>query len=203
MAAQRVNLGNFGIKFMNIEKLALPGVYVFELKRFGDDRGFFSETFSMRAFNEVVPGLTFVQDNHSLSRDKGVIRGMHFQTPPDAQGKLVRVTAGRVLDVIVDIRKGSPTYGEHVGVELSADNWKQLWVPPGFAHAFCTLEENTEFLYKVTDFYAPHSDAGIAFDDPDLGIDWPIDPKTAILSDKDRNLPRLKDIESPFTFESA
>ena len=188
---------------MNIEELALPGVYVFEPKRFGDDRGFFSETFSMRAFNEVVPGLTFVQDNHSLSRDKGVIRGMHFQTPPDAQGKLVRVTAGKVLDVIVDIRKGSPTYGEHVGVELSADNWKQLWVPPGFAHAFCTLEDSTEFLYKVTDFYAPQSDAGIAFDDPDLGIDWPIDTKAAILSEKDRNLPRLKDIESPFTFEGA
>ncbi|UTW56274.1 dTDP-4-dehydrorhamnose 3,5-epimerase [Kordiimonas sp. SCSIO 12610] len=186
---------------MNIEKLALPGVYVFEPKRFGDDRGFFSETFSMRAFNEVVPGLTFVQDNHSLSRDKGVIRGMHFQTPPDAQGKLVRVTAGRVLDVIVDIRKGSPTYGQHVGVELSAENWKQLWVPAGFAHAFCTLEENTEFLYKVTDFYAPQSDAGIAFDDPDLGIDWPIDTSEAILSDKDRNLPRLKDIESPFVYE--
>lgn len=186
---------------MNIEKLALPGVYVFEPKRFGDDRGFFSETFSMRAFSEVVPGLTFVQDNHSLSRDKGVIRGMHFQTPPDAQGKLVRVTAGRVLDVIVDIRKGSPTYGEHVGVELSAENWKQLWVPAGFAHAFCTLEENTEFLYKVTDFYAPQSDAGIAFDDPDLGIEWPINPKDAILSEKDRNLPRLREIESPFIFE--
>ena len=115
------------------------------------ERGFFSEVFSKKTFDEIAPGFSFVQDNHSLSVEKGVLRGLHFQTPPFAQGKLVRVARGRVIDVIVDIRKGSPTYGQHVGVELSADNWKQLWVPPGFAHSFLTLEENTEFLYKVTD----------------------------------------------------
>jgi len=188
---------------MQAEELALPGVYLFTPKRFGDDRGFFSETFNHRAFEAYVPGFTFVQDNHSLSRDVGVVRGLHFQTPPHAQGKLVRVTQGKVLDVVVDIRVGSPTYGEHVAVELSAENWQQLWMPPGMAHAFCTLEPNTEFCYKVTDYYAPESDAGIAFDDPDLGIDWPIDTKKAILSDKDRNLPKLKDFASPFRFEGA
>ncbi|WP_308909010.1 dTDP-4-dehydrorhamnose 3,5-epimerase [Pseudokordiimonas caeni] len=186
---------------MTVEELALPGVLLFTPKRFGDDRGFFSETFSTRVFNEHVPGVTFVQDNHSLSRDVGVVRGLHFQAPPHAQGKLVRVSRGRVLDVAVDIRKGSPTYGQHVAVELSADNWQQLWIPAGFAHAFCTLEPGTEFLYKVTDFYAPDCDGGIAFDDPDLGIEWPIDPQKAILSDKDGKLPRLKDLDNPFVFE--
>jgi dTDP-4-dehydrorhamnose 3,5-epimerase len=188
---------------MQAEELALPGVFLFTPKRYGDDRGFFSETFNHRAFEAHVPGFAFVQDNHSLSRDVGVVRGLHFQTPPHAQGKLVRVTQGKVLDVVVDIRVGSPTYGEHVAVELSSENWQQLWMPPGMAHAFCTLEPNTEFCYKVTDYYAPDSDAGIAFDDPDLGIDWPIDTKKAILSDKDRNLPKLKDFASPFRFEGT
>ena len=128
---------------------------------------------------------------------------MHFQTPPSDQGKLVRVTRGRVLDVIVDIRRGSPTYGQHVGVELSGENWKQLWVPSGFAHAFCTLEPDTEFLYKVTNFYAPDHDAGLAFDDPDLAIDWPVDQATMTLSEKDKALPRLKDIETPFVYEAS
>lgn len=188
---------------MIAEELGLPGVFLFTPKRFGDERGFFSETFSHRLFEDHVPGIQFVQDNHSLSRDAGVIRGLHFQTPPHGQGKLVRVPRGRVLDVVVDLRVGSPTYGEHVAVELSADNWQQLWVPVGFAHAFCTLEANTEFCYKVTDYYAPDCDAGIAFDDPDLGIDWPIEPSEAILSEKDRNLPRLKDFSSPFIFGDA
>jgi len=188
---------------MYAEELAMPGVFLFSPKRFGDDRGFFSETFSAKQFAEHVPGIEFVQDNHSLSRDPGVIRGLHFQTPPHAQGKLVRAPRGRVLDVIVDLRVGSPTYGEHLDVELSADNWQQLWVPAGFAHAFCTLEANTEFCYKVTDYYAPECDAGIAFDDPDLGIKWPVSPAEAILSEKDRKLPRLKDFNSPFRFEAA
>ncbi|MCK0067969.1 dTDP-4-dehydrorhamnose 3,5-epimerase [Kordiimonas laminariae] len=186
---------------MQAEALSLPGVYLFSPKKFGDDRGFFSETFNARAFEEVVPGVNFVQDNQSLSRDVGVIRGMHFQTPPYTQGKLVRVTRGKVLDVIVDIRKGSPTYGKHIGVELSAENWQQLWVPKGFAHGFCTLEPDTEFCYKVDDYYEPEHDAGIAFDDPDLGIEWPIDITAAILSDKDRAQPKLKEIENPFVFE--
>ncbi len=182
---------------------ALPGVFLFSPTRHGDARGFFSETFNARVFAEHVPGVKFVQDNHSLSRDVGVIRGLHFQTPPHAQGKLVRVPHGRVLDVVVDLRVGSPTYAKHISVELSADNWQQLWVPPGMAHGFCTLEPKSEFCYKVTDYYAPDCDAGIAFDDPDLGIDWKIDLTTATLSDKDRQLPRLRDFVSPFRFEGA
>lgn len=186
---------------MQAEALSLPGVYLFSPKKFGDERGFFSETFNARAFAEAVPDVHFVQDNQSLSRDVGVIRGLHFQLPPYTQGKLVRVTRGKVLDVIVDIRKGSPTYGQHIGVELSAENWQQLWVPRGFAHGFCTLEPDTEFCYKVDDYYAPEHDAGIAFDDPDLGIEWPVDLASATLSEKDRAQPRLKDIENPFVFE--
>ncbi|NVJ71003.1 MAG: dTDP-4-dehydrorhamnose 3,5-epimerase [Alphaproteobacteria bacterium] len=186
---------------MIVEEFPIQGLYAFTPKKFGDDRGFFSETFNGKAFAEVVPDVTFVQDNHSLSRDVGVLRGLHFQTPPHAQGKLVRVTRGRVLDVAVDLRKGSPTYGQHASVELSADNWKQLWVPPGFAHGFCTLEPDTEFLYKVTDYYAPECDSGIAFDDPDLGIDWPFSRSEAILSGKDTELQSFRDFVSPFTYE--
>ena len=187
---------------MFAEELALPGVFLFSPKQHGDSRGFFSETFNARHFAEYVPDTFFVQDNHSLSGDAGVIRGLHFQTPPHTQGKLVRVPRGRVLDVIVDLRLGSPTYGEHLSVELSGENWRQLWVPPGLAHAFCTLEPDTEFFYKVTDYYAPDCDAGIAFDDPDLGIDWQIDLASATLSDKDRKLPKFKDFISPFKFEA-
>lgn len=186
---------------MQIEELPLPGAFVLTPKRFGDDRGFFSETFSARAFEEIAPGVSFVQDNHSLSRDAGTLRGLHFQLPPDAQGKLVRVPRGRVLDVIVDVRGGSPTYGQHVGVELSAENWKQMWIPAGFAHAFCTLEPDTEFCYKVTDFYAPQSDSGLAFNDPDLGIEWPFPDNQLILSDKDRGLQTLKEFQSPFSYK--
>lgn len=185
---------------MKVEEFPIAGLYAFTPKRFGDDRGFFSETFNARAFNEVVPGIAFVQDNHSLSRDPGVVRGLHFQYPPHAQGKLVRVTRGRVLDVAVDIRKNSPTYGQHVAVELSAENWKQFWVPAGFAHGFCTLEPDTEFCYKVTDYYAPDCDSGIAFDDPDLGIDWPVNRESALLSGKDTTLQAFRDFDSPFTF---
>ena len=188
---------------MQIEELPLPGAFVLTPKRFGDDRGFFSETFSARAFEEIAPGVNFVQDNHSLSRDAGTLRGLHFQLPPHAQGKLVRVPRGRVLDVIVDVREGSPTYGQHAGVELSAENWKQMWIPAGFAHAFCTLEPDTEFCYKVTEFYAPQSDSGLAFDDPDLGIEWPFSNEQLILSAKDRELQSLRDFKSPFTFKDT
>ncbi len=188
---------------MQIEELPLSGAFVLTPKRFGDDRGFFSETYSARAFDEIAPGLTFVQDNHSLSRDAGTLRGLHFQLPPHAQGKLVRVPRGRVLDVIVDLRDGSPTYGKHVGVELSAENWKQMWIPAGFAHAFCTLEPDTEFCYKVTDFYAPQSDSGVAFNDPDLGIEWPFPESQLTLSEKDRALSAFKDFVSPFSFKDV
>lgn len=185
---------------MIVETLEIEGPLVLTPKRHGDDRGFFSEVYSKPRLAEAGITADFVQDNHSFSAQRGVIRGLHFQTPPHAQGKLVRVTRGAVLDVIVDIRHGSPTFGRHVSVELSAENWKQFWVPAGFAHAFCTLTENVEFLYKVTDVYAPDCDRGLAFDDPDLGIEWPIDPAEAILSDKDRRHPRLKDMPADFTY---
>ncbi|WP_374764419.1 dTDP-4-dehydrorhamnose 3,5-epimerase [Yunchengibacter salinarum] len=186
---------------MQVEKLALDGAFVLTPKRFGDARGFFSETYNKRAFDAAVGPVDFVQDNHSLSRDAGVLRGLHFQTPPHAQAKLVRVPRGRVLDVIVDLRGGSPTYGQHAAVELSGENWKQLFVPEGFAHAFLTLEPDSEFCYKVTDFYAPDHDSGLRFDDPDLAIDWPMPLADITLSDKDRALPAFRDFKSPFTYQ--
>ncbi|MCJ9429765.1 dTDP-4-dehydrorhamnose 3,5-epimerase [Kordiimonas marina] len=185
---------------MEVEETAIPGVFILTPKRFGDDRGFFSETFNQKTFDAAIPGQTFVQDNHSLSRDPGVVRGLHYQKPPFAQGKLVRVISGAVLDAAVDIRKGSPTYGQHVAVELTAENWKQLWVPAGFAHAFCTLVPDTAFFYKVTNYYSPEHDAGLAFDDPDIGIDWPFTAETATLSAKDKALPAWADFDSPFVY---
>ncbi|WP_262694546.1 dTDP-4-dehydrorhamnose 3,5-epimerase [Kordiimonas aquimaris] len=188
---------------MKIEELPLQGAYILTPQRFGDERGFFSETYNKAAFDEVVPDIEFVQDNHSMSRDVGVLRGLHFQLPPDGQGKLVRVPRGRVLDVIVDLRVGSPTYGDHAAVELSGENWSQLWVPVGFAHGFCTLEPNTEFCYKVTSLYAPQSDSGIAFNDADLGIKWPLPENELILSDKDKAQQNFKDFKSPFKYEKG
>lgn len=187
---------------MTVTELSIPGLLILEPKRFGDDRGFFSETFNHKTFSDHVPGVTFVQDNHSLSRDIGVLRGLHFQTPPFEQGKLVRVTRGRVLDVAVDLRAGSPTYGKHETVELSADNWKQFWIPGGFAHAFMTLEPGTEFCYKVTNYYAPEHDSGLRFDDPDLGIDWPLPADQLTLSQKDKTLGSFNTFVSPFTYAS-
>ena len=174
---------------MLIESTAIPDVKIITPRRFADDRGFFSEVFSARGFASV-DDRPFVQDNHSWSAPPFTIRGLHFQTAPRAQGKLVRVARGRVLDVAVDIRRSSPTFGKHVAVELSAANWRQLWVPIGFAHGFCTLEPDTEVLYKVTDYYSAEHDCGLAFDDPALGVAWPVAPGRAILSDKARNHPR-------------
>ncbi len=187
-----------GERTMQVQETALAGVKVIAPKRFSDARGFFSETYNQRALAEIGIDAVFVQDNHSLSRDKGVVRGLHFQSPPHAQGKLLRVIRGAILDVAVDIRRGSPSYGRHVSVELSAEDWNQIWVPEGFAHGFCTLTNDTEVLYKVTAFYEPAHDHGIAWDDPDLGIDWPIDAGQAILSDKDRQHPRLADLPDYF-----
>lgn len=170
---------------------SIPEVVLVKPKRHGDDRGFFVEAFHAERFEQNGVHGPFVQDNHSLSRQKGVVRGLHFQIPPTPQAKLVRCTRGAILDVAVDIRAGSPTYGEHVAVELTAENGWQLYVPVGFAHGFATLVPDTEVQYKVTGYYAPDCDRGIAFDDPALGIDWPVDRASAILSEKDRTLPPL------------
>jgi len=183
---------------MKVERLAIPEVLLLEPKRFGDERGFFSETYSRRALAECGIACDFVQDNHSLSRQAGVVRGLHFQAPPAAQGKLVRVPRGAVLDVAVDIRHGSPTFGRHVLAVLSAENWRQMWVPPGFAHGFCTLEPDTEVLYKVDAYYDPKAERGIAWDDPALGIGWPVTAAEAVLSDKDRRLPALAELPRYF-----
>jgi len=185
---------------MQIEETALKGVLIITPARFGDHRGFFSESWNRRTLAEHGITLDFVQDNHSLSREAGTVRGLHFQAPPHAQAKLVRCGRGVLFDVAVDIRKGSPTYGRWVGVELSAENGRQLLIPEGFLHGFVTRAPDTEILYKCTDYYAPECDGAVRFDDPDIGIDWGIDPDTAILSQKDAAAPRLRDFESPFVY---
>lgn len=186
---------------MDVQALRIPDVKLLTPRRFKDARGFFSETFNARIAKAAGLPETFVQDNHSLSLAKGVVRGLHFQIAPHAQGKLVRVTRGAVLDVAVDIRRGSPTYGQHVSAVLSADNWAQLWIPVGFAHAFCTLEPDTEFLYKVTDYYAPECDRGVRWNDPALGITWPIAESEAIVSDKDARNPTLAELPAYFEYQ--
>ncbi len=183
---------------MLIEKTALDGVLLISLKRHGDERGFFSEVFRRDLFEAAAGPVDFVQDNHSRSATKGTLRGLHYQAPPAAQGKLVRVTRGAVLDVAVDIRQASPTYGQHVAVELSEQNWQALWVPPGFLHGFCTLTDDVEFLYKVTSYYSPAHDGSVAWNDPDIGIRWPFSDAEMTLSAKDKAAPRLKDIKPVF-----
>lgn len=183
---------------MRVERLAIPDVLLLEPRRFEDARGFFSEVWSRQGFAAAGIEAEFVQDNHSLSREAGVVRGLHFQRAPMAQGKLIRVTRGAILDVAVDIRQGSPTYGRHVSAVLSAANGLQMWVPRGFAHGFCTIEPDTEVLYKVDAPYDRAADAGIRWDDPALGIEWPVATAVAILSDKDRTAPRLAGIPPPF-----
>ena len=167
-------------------------------RRFGDHRGFFLETYSARDFAALGIPDVFVQDNHSLSAQPGTIRGMHFQLPPHAQAKLVRVLRGAILDIAVDIRRSSPSFGQHVTVELTADNAQQLFIPAGFAHGFCTHCPDTEVAYKVTDLYAPECDRGIAWNDPDLALPWPFDAAEVQLSDKDRRAPRLRDLPTVF-----
>ena len=184
---------------MQVQSLAIPAVKLITPKIHRDARGFFSETYNAPALAQAAGiELAFVQDNHSLSVDKGVVRGLHFQIAPQAQDKLVRVSRGSILDVAVDVRRGSPTYGKHVSAILSAANWAQLWVPKGFAHGYCTLEPDTEVLYKVTAGYAPDCDRGLAWDDPALGIDWPVAASAAILSPKDTKHPRLSDLPAYF-----
>lgn len=181
----------------------IPGLLLLEPKKHGDHRGFFSETYNRARLAEAGFGREFVQDNHAASGAAGTLRGLHFQSPPAAQDKLVRVVRGAILDVAVDIRKGSPTWGDHAAVELSAANWRQLLVPAGFGHGYLTLEPDTEVIYKVTATYAPDHDHGFAWDDPALGIDWGIDRGRVTLSDKDRALPPLAAIDSPFVWEGG
>ncbi len=177
---------------MKITTTPIEGVLILEPKVFGDERGFFFESFNQRAFNEAVgQAVDFVQDNHSRSA-KGVLRGLHFQRAPHAQGKLVRVTQGSVFDVAVDIRPDSATFGRWVGVELSAHNHRQLWIPPGLAHGFLVTSDSADFLYKTTDYYRPESEGSVRWDDPDLAIAWPLEGLTPALSAKDAAAPRLR-----------
>jgi len=176
----------------------IEDVKIIEPTRVADARGFFSETWSRRTFQSAGLELEFVQDNHSTSAHAGTLRGLHFQAPPCAQAKLVRVTRGRIFDVAVDIRRSSPTFGRHVAIELSAENWRQLLVPVGFAHGFCTLEPDTEVLYKVTADYSPAHDFGLAFDDPFLNIVWPFEKSNMTLSQKDNQHPNLADLPAIF-----
>lgn len=186
---------------MKITPLDIPDVKLIEPRRFGDDRGFFSEVYNRRTFEEAGLHADWAQDNHAFSEEKFVLRGLHFQAPPHAQTKLVRVSRGSILDIAVDLRKGSQTYGHHVSVILSQEAWNQLFVPVGFAHGYLTLEPNTEVLYKVDDYYAPKCEGGLVWNDPALGIMWPLNASAPIVSDKDRQLPHLKDLESPFSYE--
>ncbi|MCD5028412.1 dTDP-4-dehydrorhamnose 3,5-epimerase [Enterococcus asini] len=187
---------------INVTKTNLTDVLIVEPEVFGDHRGFFTESYSEEDFKAAGITANFVQDNHSLSSQAGVLRGLHFQKGAAAQTKLIRVVTGAVLDVIVDIRKGSPTYGKWEGYILSEANHRQLLVPKGFAHGFVTLTDNVNFLYKCDNYYNAEADGGIAFDDPDLAIDWPIDIKKAILSEKDQHHPTLKEFsaENPFVY---
>ena len=185
---------------MNVIETKIPGVVIIEPRLFPDARGYFFESFSKREFEEKVGKIDFVQDNESKS-SYGVLRGLHFQKPPYAQSKLVRVVKGAVLDVAVDIRKGSPTYGQHVAVELTEDNHRQFFIPRGFAHGFAVLTDEVIFQYKCDNFYAPASEGAIAWDDPDLGIDWRVPAEKVILSEKDKKHPRLKEMETPFSYE--
>ena len=185
---------------MKLEQTALPGVVILTPARFGDDRGWFSETWNAARLAEAGLDLAFVQDNHSMSAAVGTVRGLHYQAPPRAQDKLVRCSRGAILDVAVDIRRGSPTYGRWIGVELSAQNGRQLLVPKGFLHGFVTRAPDTEVQYKCTDTYAPDCDGAVRWDDPDLGIDWGLQGVAPVLSDKDKKAPYLRDFTTPFEF---
>ena len=185
---------------LRIQELEIPEIKLITPSIHRDERGFFSEAFNAHALGSLGIGELFVQDNHSLSVDRGVVRGLHFQAPPHAQDKLIRVIRGSIFDVAVDIRVGSPTFGRHVTALLDPDNWSQLWVPKGFAHGFCTLEPHTEVLYKVTDYYARECDRGLRWDDPQLHIAWPVASQDAILSAKDKLHPVLGELAAAFRY---
>lgn len=185
--------GNFTARL-----LPITGLVVLQVRKFGDHRGFFMETYSQRDAHALGVMAEFVQDNHSRSATIGTLRGMHFQLPPRAQAKLVRVLKGAILDIVVDLRQNSTTFGQHAAVRLSADGAEQFYVPAGFAHGFCTLEPDTEVAYKVDDYYAPEQDRGLAWDDPDLALPWPSFADGPVLSEKDRRHPRLRDLPPAF-----
>lgn len=183
---------------MKNDDMLFAGLKCVTPRRFPDPRGFFSETYSARDFAKQGIDVPFVQDNHAASTAKGVVRGLHFQIPPRAQAKLVRVTRGAILDVVVDIRRSSPTYGKHQSFELSAENWSQLYVPAGFAHGYCTLTPECEVIYKVSDYYSPEHERGILWNDPGLAIAWPVSKSEVLLSDRDSALPCLAQSETYF-----
>ena len=183
---------------LTVASTQIPAVRIITPKAFADSRGVFCETYNRKRFFEHGITLEFVQDNQSTSLEAGTIRGLHFQSNPAAQDKLIHVLRGSIFDVAVDLRRSSPTYGKWIAEKLSAEDGKQLLVPIGFAHGFCTLEPDTHVLYKVTDYYAPANDLGIAWDDPDLAIDWPVEPGKAVLSDKDTRHPRFKSLPTYF-----
>jgi len=188
---------------MQVETTDLEGVLVLTPVRHGDSRGFFSESWSRRRLAEHGIDIDFVQDNHAMSEQAATLRGLHFQSPPHAQAKLVRCGRGKLFDVAVDIRKGSPGYGRWIGVELSFENGRQLLIPEGFLHGYVTREPQTEVVYKCSDYYAPDCDRAVRFDDPEIGIGWGIAPEDGILSEKDRTAPFLRDFKSPFSWEAA
>ena len=179
---------------MKVERLSIPDVLLLTPPRHGDERGFFSEVFHAERMARAGVAGPFVQDNHTLSRARGVVRGLHCQIGPNAQGKLVRCVRGAIWDVAVDARRGSPTFGRHVAAEITAENWTQIWVPVGFLHGFCTLLPDTEVIYKVTAPYDRDAERGALWDSPELGIPWPVAPEEAVLSDRDRALPRWSDL---------
>jgi dTDP-4-dehydrorhamnose 3,5-epimerase len=185
---------------MDVIDTALPEVKLITPRRFGDERGFFSETYNRRAFAEIGVSADFVQDNHAYSAESGTLRGLHFQAAPSTQAKLVRVLRGAILDVVVDIRHGSPHFGKHIMVELTAESGQQILCPRGFAHGLVTLTPNTEVAYKVDAYYAHELDYGICFDDPDLAIDWPFEKTKLILSEKDRKHPPLRTLPPMFRY---
>jgi len=186
---------------MKIEQTSLPGVFIIAPRKFADDRGFFFESYNRAAMQAEGINIDFMQDNHSLSRSAGTVRGLHYQSPPHAQDKFVRVSRGSVFDVAVDVRHGSPNYGKWAGAMLSAENGMQLLVPKGFLHGFMTLEDDCEVQYKCSDIYAPDCDGAVRFDDADIGIDWPAQAASTVLSDKDAAAPAFADFDTPFIFE--
>jgi dTDP-4-dehydrorhamnose 3,5-epimerase len=192
------NSSNKSMVAMQVEHLAIDGVVALTPARFGDNRGWFSETWNKRRLAEAGIMAEFVQDNRSWSAQAGTVRGLHFQVPPNAQAKLLQVLRGAILDIVVDLRRGSPDYGRWIGLELSAATGRQIFIPEGFAHGFVTLQDDTEILYKCSNYYSADHERALRFDDPDIGIDWGIDPANAILSDKDSRAGAFSDFDTPF-----